>query len=77
MARRYLLSGDWPIARIERDINNGRNGEKVLARQKRHDITSELNHTARVWFDALPENCIFHIFLCMSFYTAWVMKGSR
>ena len=39
MARRYLLSGDWPIARIERDINNGRNGENVLARQKRHDIT--------------------------------------
>ena len=33
MARRYLLSGDWPIARIERDINNGRNGENVLARR--------------------------------------------
>ena len=39
MARRYLLSGDWPIARIERDINNGRNGENVLARQKRLDDT--------------------------------------
>ena len=39
MARRYLLPGDWPIARIERDINNGRDGENVLARQKPHDDT--------------------------------------
>ena len=53
MARRYLLPGDYLIARIECDIDNGRDGENVLARQKRHDITSELNHTARVWFDAL------------------------
>ena len=41
MARRYLLPGDWPIARIERDINNGCDGENVPARQKRHDDTRE------------------------------------
>jgi hypothetical protein len=39
MARRYLLPGDYPIARIERDINHGSDGENVLARQKRHDNT--------------------------------------
>ena len=39
MARRYLLPGDYLIARIECDIDNGRDGENVLARQKRHDDT--------------------------------------
>ena len=41
MARRYLLPGDWAIARIECDINHGRDGENVPARQKRHDDTRE------------------------------------
>jgi hypothetical protein len=41
MTRRYLLPGDWPIARIECDINHGRDGENVPARQKRHDDTRE------------------------------------
>jgi hypothetical protein len=46
MARRYILPGDRPIAPIERDINHGRDGENVPARQKRHDDTREAKGAA-------------------------------
>jgi len=59
MARRYILPGDRSIARIECDINHGRDGENVPARQKRHDDTREAKgRQART--RRSPQSAIFH-----------------